>query len=126
MTEISIPITAVQNGDKMSFCAYSRAQAKILITLDGKSNTYWKAEKKDANTSLTNFTGDVIGADYKDDDILVLNITNDQTTPLQQQMSVTGILNNEGKCVGHITTIVVEDYIDGDFNDYIITITATR
>ena len=106
MAAISIPITAVQNGDKMSFCAYSRAQAKILITLVGKSSTYWKAEKKDANTSLTNFTGDVIGADYK--------------------MSVTGILNNEGKCVGHITTIVVEDYIDGDFNDYIITITATR
>ena len=126
MQQITIPVLAVENGNKLAFCAYTRTQANVKITLRGKSKTYWTAIKTNADDSLQNITGSTIGVNYENDDVLELVIESSMSYPLQARTTISSILDNGGKAVGHITNITVEDYTDRDFNDYLITIYATK
>lgn len=117
----------VKSGQRITISAISACGSTGTIVLKDDSTTYATLSKTSEGhqyqylgNSSDKYTG---GKNLR----VEINIRHSSyQISIKQIVNNTNLVDDNGKIVGSVYTIAVEDYDDYDYNDFIITITVTN
>jgi hypothetical protein len=124
---ITIKLGAVNKGERITLSAIAACGSTGTITLRDDSKTYATLEKKSISTT-PQLLGHVSAVyDGGGGLRLELNITHiSYTMTLKPLVNHLTFSDAKGDIKGSSYTIAVEDAADDDYNDYVITVLATK
>lgn len=106
----------------MSWFVTTQAVNEITVKLYDDKKVYFEASKKVAeiNPPLAQ------GAAFVEGNNLKLQISSSGTCDLKTWHNMTDISTSSGDCVGEVFTLAGEDFIDDDYNDVFVSISAWK
>jgi hypothetical protein len=112
----------IPNGWFMSWFVTTQAGNKVTVKLADSKTTYFEKSKQSTNIDppLDIGYGFVEGSDIK------LTVTVPAATALKGEPHANDILTTNGIIIGKEFTMCLEDWIDNDYNDIAISITAWK
>lgn len=117
----------VMSGQRMTISAISSCWSTCTITLKDDSKTYATIENTKATNQhqyLGSFSEKYEGGKNLRVEVELENSTYDIS--VKQIVTNTNIVNSNGKIVGNIYTIAIEDLSDREYNDFVITVLVTN
>lgn len=120
--KITIKLDSFDTGEYLSWFVTTQAAYTVHVKLKDDSNVYIDDSK--SNISIMPPLA-VDSKQYKGKN-LVLEIYIPQSNDVKVIPSMTSIITDTGKVVGHSFTCCGEDWIDGDYNDFYINIVGWK
>jgi len=120
-------LTNVTKGQRFTFSAISACGSTGTIVLKDDSKTY-ATLRKTSESHLYQYLGNASG-EYTGGNNLRVEINIEHSfyqIRIKQIVNNTNLVDGEGKVVGNVYTIAVEDYDDYDYNDFVINIMITN
>ena len=119
-TSKTFNVGAITKGMYMSWFITSQAANRITVKLFDDKKVYFEASKQsiDIDPPLAQ------GAAFVDGDNLKIQITSSGHDELQTWHNMSDISSASGDTVGKVFTLSGEDYIDNDYNDVYVSLSA--
>lgn len=116
--KITIQLGEFEKGEHLSWFVTTQAAYEVTVTLKDNKKTYFSAKKKSMNIEppLAMGNADYVGSN------LVLEISIPQSDGIHPIPSMSSIISDTGKVLGHSFTCCGEDWTDNDYNDFYINI----
>ena len=120
MASRTMEISGITRGQYMSWFVTTQAANLISVRLYDDSTTYFNASKQsiDINPPLA------IGSSFVQGDRLRLEITSSGYNSIKVWHNTSDISTDSGRRVGKVFVLSGEDYIDDDYNDVYVSISA--
>lgn len=120
--KITIKLGEFEKGEYLSWFATTQAANEVTVTLKDSKKTYFSAKKESINIAPPLAVGN---ADYVGSN-LVLEISIPQSDEIRPIPSMSTIISDTGKVLGHSFTCCGEDWTDNDYNDFYINIVGWK
>lgn len=120
-------LTNVKTGQRMTISAISNCWSIGTITLKDDSNNYTTIDNDEA-TNTHQLLG-IRSKKYKGGKNLRVEIKIESDKfdiNIKQTITNTNMINSDGKIIGNIYTIAIEDLVDNEYNDFVITVLITN
>lgn len=120
-------LTNVKRGQRMTISVISSCWSIGTITLKDDSKTYSTIDNDEATNKHQ-----LLGIDskkYTGGKNLRVEIEMESSNydiKIKQTVTNTNMVNSAGKIIGNIYTIAIEDLVDNEYNDFVITILITN
>ncbi len=120
-------LTNVKRGQRMTISVLSSCWSIGKITLKDDNKTYSIIDNDEATNKHQ-----LLGIDskkYTGGKNLRVEIEMESSNfdiNIKQTVTNTNMVNSEGKIIGNIYTIAIEDLSDNEFNDFVITVLITN
>lgn len=120
--KITISLGEFEKGEYLSWFVTTQASYEVTMTLKDDKKTYFKGTKKELNIAPPLAVGN---AAYTGSN-LRLEISIPESEDIKVIPSMTSIITNTGKVVGHSFTGCGEDWNDADYNDFYINVVGWK
>lgn len=120
-------LTNVKNGQRMTISVISNCWSTGTIVLRDDSQIY-STIKNSTATNKHQLLG-TASEKYSGGKNLRVNIdieNSDYDINIKQTVTNTNMINSNGKIIGNIYTIAIEDLSDNEYNDFVITVLITN
>lgn len=120
-------LTNVKRGQRMTISAISSCWSIGTIVLKDDNGTYATLDNDEA-TNKHQILG-IRSKKYTGGKNLRVEIeieSSDFDINIKQTVSNTNMVNSDGKIIGNIYTIAIEDLRDNEYNDFVITVLITN
>lgn len=120
-------LTNVKQGQRMTISAISSCWSIGKITLKDDTTTYEVIDNDEA-TNKHQLLG-IRSKKYKGGKNLRVEIEIESSKfdiNIKQTVTNTNMINSDGKIIGNIYTIAIEDLVDNEYNDFVITVLITN
>lgn len=120
-------LTNVKSGQRMTISVISSCWSIGTITLKDDSKTYSTIDNDEATNKHQ-----LLGIDSKKYNggknlrVEVEMSSSNFDINIKQTVTNTNMVNSNGKIIGNIYTIAIEDLSDDEFNDFVITVLITN
>lgn len=120
--KIVIQLGEFEKGEYLSWFVTTQAANEVTVTLKDNKKTYFSAMKKSVNIAPPLAVGndEYVGSN------LVLEISIPQSDEVRPIPSMSSIISDTGKVLGHSFTCCGEDWTDNDYNDFYINIVGWK
>lgn len=120
-------LTNVKQGQRMTISAISNCWSIGTITLKDDTDTYGVIDNDEA-TNKHQLLG-IRSKKYKGGKNLRVEIEIESSKydiNIKQTVTNTNMVNSNGQIIGNIYTIAIEDLVDNEYNDFVITVLITN
>lgn len=120
--KVTINLGEFEKGEYLSWFVTTQASYEVTMTLRDDKKIYFKGTKKELNIAPPL----AVGNDTYTGTNLRLEISIPESEDIKVIPSMTSIITNTGKVVGHSFTGCGEDWNDADYNDFYINIVGWK
>lgn len=120
--KITIQLNAFEKGEYLSWFVTTQAAYEVTITLKDDSKTYFTGKKKGTNIAPPL----AVGNDEYSGKNLRLEISIPESDDIKTLPTMSAIITNTGKIVGHNFICCGEDWIDANYSDFYINIVGWK
>lgn len=115
-------LDSITKGQYVSWFITTQAASLITVKLYDDKKVYFEESKHSINIEPPLAQG----AAFVEGDNLKLLISSSSTYELKTWHKMSDISSSRGQCVGEIFTLAGEDYIDEDYNDVYVSLSAWK
>lgn len=120
--KVTIQLGAFDKGEYLSWFVTTQAAYEVTITLKDDSKTYFTGKKKSMDIAPPL----AMGNEQYTGNNLRLEISIPESDDIKTLPTMTAIITNTGKIVGHNFICCGEDWNDADYNDFYINIVGWK
>ena len=120
--KVTIQLGAFDKGEYLSWFVTTQAANEVTVTLKDDSKTYFSGKKKSMDIAPPL----AVGNDVYTGNNLRLEISIPESDDIKTLPTMSAIITNTGKIVGHNFICCGEDWNDADYNDFYINIVGWK